>query len=355
MATSAAWEELPDIALISIYSKLSDANKLNAACTCKNWQRIFSTPKLWRYRRVVFNTQNAETTADRETKFIDQFGHCLYKLSLNFGQPNFKNCMAISKAGDLFMQRISLRNDIHIRELDLEALHMEQYWHFILSRNRLVGALCRMVRRQRFLHTVYMAGSRMRLIDGCRLLEALTKGATGSTIETIFMEDFFETTISPYRNPRFVKAMSRFLSLKHLHINYRYLNAVVLRNVSNRLGHSLENISLILDGDVRGNEIRGEVWREFASKCPMAEVGIYLCTTILRGNDMRTPFVDGMPISNIYLTSWSRNDETEHRLGLLLRHIAVHYKHKLGNCNVYDELYMIELKYMSCLKKGTRK
>lgn len=336
---STAWNEIPDIALISIYSKLSERNRLNVACTCKNWNRLFFTPKLWRYRRVVFDSQNAEAAVEKEVKFLDKLGHCMYKLSLNFGQPNFKNCMAISKAADQFLQRITCRNDIHIRELDLESLHMEQYWHFILSRNRLVTALCRMVRKQKFLQTVYMAGARMRVVDGCRLLEALASGATGSTIETIYMEDFFETNIFPFRNPRFVKALSRFSSLHHVHTNYRYLSSEILRNMANKLSHSLENVSLILDGDVRGIEIPSEVWHEFSAKCPMADIGIYLCTTILRGNDLRTPFVDGMPISNIYLTSWARIDETERRLGVLLKHIAVLYKNSLGNLFVVLALF----------------
>lgn len=329
MATTTDWGEIPDIALISIYSSLSDQNKLNVACTCKNWYRLFSTPKLWRYRRVVFDSQNAETSAEREVKFVEKFGHCLYKLCLNFGQPSFKTCMSISKAADMFLTRISGRNDIQIKEIEIEAMHMEQYWHFILSRNRLVTALCRMIRRQRLLQTVYLAGARMRVIDGCRLLEALAKGATGSTIQTIYMEDFFETRVFPFRNPRYVKVMSRFLSLKHVHINYRYLNGTILRNMANKLSRSLENISIILDGDVRA-EIDSGVWREFREKCPMADIGVYLCTTIVRGNDLRIPFVDGMPISNIYLTSWSRIDETEMRLAILLRHLARLYSNTLG-------------------------
>jgi hypothetical protein len=124
--------------------------------------------------------------------------------------------------------------------------------------------------------------------------------------------------------------MSKFLALEELHINYRYLNAVVLRNMASKLHRSLEHLSLVLEGDLRGVEIPADAWMEFSEKCPLADVGAYLCTTILRGNDLRPAFVRWMPLSQLYLTSWSRIDETEQRLGIFLRHLGNLYNTCLG-------------------------
>jgi hypothetical protein len=207
---------------------------------------------------------------------------------------------------------------------------MEQHWHFILSRGRVVSALSKMIRKQKFLECVYMAGTRMRLIDGCRILEALAKGRTKNTVKTLYMEDFFETNMFPFRTQRYVNAMAKFLALEELHINYRYLSSEMLRNIANTLPKHLVNLSLVLEGDIRGIEIRSDAWMEFSEKCPLANVGAYLCTTILRGNDLRTAFVRGLPLNQIYLTSWARVDETEQRLSIFLRHLGNMYNITLG-------------------------
>ena len=333
MATSTPWNDIPDVALLYIYQNLKNSDRLNVACTCKNWKRIFASSILWRERRVHFDTRWPEHKAEIEKTFIDKFGHCLHKLTLMIGQPTFKSCMTISKAVDSYLKHISRRNDIYLRELDLEHLHFEQNWHFILSRNRLVTSVCRMLRKQNCLENVYLSGARMRIFDGCRVLEALGKGFTGRTITNLYMEDFFEVNIIPFRHQRFVSAMSKFFSLKHLHINYRYLNSEILRNFANTLSPCLKGMSMILDGDVRGIEIPSEVWYEFCVRCPTVKVNIYLCTTILRGNDLRPAFVPEMPLHECYLTSYSRIDETEERLGILLHHLGDLYQSTLGNCS----------------------
>lgn len=330
MATSISWNEIPDIALIYIYSSLSDTDKLNVATTCKNWNRLFSTAILWRHRKVVFDAAAPEVTAEKEIKFLDKFGHCLNKLTLNFGRPTFKSCMTISKSVESYLKRFSCRNDINIRELDLESLHMEQHWHFILSRNRVVSALCKMIRRQRFLDSVYMAGARMRLIDGCRILEALGKVRGRNAIKSLYMEDFFETNIVPFRHQRYVNAISKFPALEELHVNYRYLSAEIIRNIANKETQNFDNLSVVLEGDLRGLEIPSDAWMEFTEKCPLADVSAYLCTTILRGNDLRSAFVRGIPLNQIYLTSWARIDETEQRLAVFLRHLGNMYNTTLG-------------------------
>ena len=330
MEAAMSWNDVPDIALIAIYSSLSDKDRLNVACTCKNWNRLFSSAKLWRHRRVVFNAISSEETAEREIKFLEKFGHCLYRLTLNLGRPTFKSCLTISKSVERYMNRFCSRNNIHIRDLDLESLHMEQHWHFILSRGRVVSALCKMIRKQKYLECVYMAGARMRLMDGCRILEALAKGRTRNTVKTLYMEDFFETNMFPVRTQRYVNAMAKFSTLEDLHINYRYLSAEMLRNIANILSKHLKSLSLVLEGDIRGTEIQSDAWMEFSEKCPLADVGAYLCTTILRGNDLRTAFVRGLPLSQIYLTSWARVDETEQRLSIFLRHLGNMYNTTLG-------------------------
>ncbi|KAH3813498.1 hypothetical protein DPMN_141959 [Dreissena polymorpha] len=144
------------------------------------------------------------------------------------------------------------------------------------------------------------------------------------------MEDFFEHNVFPFRYERFVTAMSKFSSLENLNINNRYINGVMLRNMANKLNHCLKNLSLVIEGDVRGIEIPADVWTEFGERCPGAEVSIYLCTTVVRGNDLRTTFVRGIPIGNVYLTSWSRVDETESRLAALLRHLGNLYHNSMS-------------------------
>lgn len=328
------WNQLPDVSLIEVYRYLRDVDKLSMACVCKNWYRLFSSSVLWRERKIVFNSLAADRTLSKETAFLNKYGQYLNKLKLGFGQPSFKSCAVISKAAESYLRRLTLRNDIHLKEIDLDNLQMEQHWHFILSRNRLVTALCRMLRKQRYLQSVYLTSARMRIFDGCRILEALAKGPTASTIRVIYMENLFETNVYPIRQIRYVNAMSRFLNLEQIHLNYKYLNSQVLKMFGKKLSKTLEHLSLMLEGDIRGIEIQSEHWEEFTKNCPKVRVGIYLCTTIIRGNDLRPPFVRGIPVCEVYMTSWARIDDTEERLGTLLTHMGNNYKFTLGNHSV---------------------
>ena len=330
MSTISDWGQLPDVSLVEVYSYVKDTDKLNMACVCKHWNRLFSSPVLWRERKIEFNSLAADRTAEKEIQFLSKHGQHLNKLKLGFGQPSFRSCALISKAADNFLRRLTLRNDIHLKEIDLDNLLMEQHWHFILSRNRVVTALCRMLRKQRYLETACLSSGRMRIFDGCRVLEALTKGPTVNTIKAIYMENLFETNIYPIRQVRYINAMSRFQCLEQLHLNYKYINSQILQAFGKNLSRTLEYLSLMMEGEVRGIEIPSESWEQFAKLCRKVRVGIYICTTILRGNDMRSPFVRGIPLVEIYLTSWARIDDTEQRLAPFLRHVGNIYKNTLG-------------------------
>ena len=330
MALAIDWAQLPDVSVIEVYRYLRDPDKLNMACVCKNWNRMFSSPVLWRERKIVFSSLAADRTAEKEMTFLSKYGHHLNKLKIGFSQPSFRSCAIISKAAESYLRRLTLRNDVHLKEIDLDNLHMEQHWHFILSRNRVITALCRMLRKQKYLESVYLTSARMRVFDGCRILESLSKGPTANTVKTIYMENLFETNVFPIRQIRYINAMSRFLNIEHLHLNYRYLNPQILKMFGQKLSKTFEYMSVMLEGDVRGIEIRPEHWDDLATNCPKLKVGIYLCTTIMRGNDLRSPFVKGIPISEIYMTSWARIDDTEERLAPLLTHIGNTYKSTLG-------------------------
>lgn len=340
MAAFVSWNNIPDSVLIYIYSILSDIDKLNAATTCQNWHRLFSTAILWRNRRIVFDSVTAEIKTEREIKFLDTFGHCLKKLTLTISRPSFQSCMLMSRSVECYLKSVSGCYDMHIRELVLENMHMEFHWNYILSRNRVISALCKMLRKQKVLETVFLTRARMKFADGCRVLVAMAGPKNGSSIiKTLYMEDFFQTHLLPCRHSRYIAAMSKFVSLEEIHINYRYLNADILRNIANNQSPSINKISVVLEGDVRGTEIPTVAWTEFTTRCPLANVVAYLCISKFRRNDLRTPFVRGIPLNKINMTSCGRIYGTTRRLGTLLRHLGLMYNSTLGIYSSYQFLY----------------
>ena len=351
MADTVDWSQLPDVSLVEVYLQLKDTDKLNMACACKNWYRLFSSSVLWRERKVEFSSLAADRTAEKEIKFLNKHGQHLNKLKLGFGQPSFRSCAVISKAAENYLKRFSLRNDIHLKMIDLDNLRMEQYWHFILSRNRLITAICRMLRKQKFLETVNLSNARMRIFDACRILESLSKGPTANTIKNLYIEDFFENNVYPMRQLRYLHAISRFLCLENIHLNYKYLSEEVLLYFGRRLSASLQYLSIMIEGDIRGMELPSHCWEELKSRCAKLKVAIYLCTTIIRGNDLTTSFVRGIPLCELYLTSWARFDDTEERLGILLRHIGNTYRSTIGKCIyiVFEPTHIIFVILLTCI------
>ncbi|RUS84133.1 hypothetical protein EGW08_008107, partial [Elysia chlorotica] len=75
----ARWENLPYVALVEIFRRLSNKDKYNAALTCRAWTLPFHRPALWRRGNFRFNGQNEW----RALTFVSLMGAALRHISVD--------------------------------------------------------------------------------------------------------------------------------------------------------------------------------------------------------------------------------------------------------------------------------
>lgn len=164
------WNVVPDLVLLNVFFQLGDEDRLSMALVCKNWYRLFQSPQLWRNRRVIFSTEKPFTTATNSLGFLKTFGKNLRVLTVGFAMPNFRNAKQISKAVEFYFNKATNVPDLRLKEFTLQNANMELYWHFILSRKRIISSLCRFLRRLHELTLINLIAAKMSLTDGCRVL-----------------------------------------------------------------------------------------------------------------------------------------------------------------------------------------
>lgn len=336
MATvnSSDWNVVPDLVLLNVFFQLEDEDRLSMALVCKNWYRLFQSPQLWRHRRVIFSTEKPYTSATNSLGFLKTFGKNLRVLTVGFAMPNFRNAKQISKAVEFYFNKATNIPDLRLKEFTLQNANMELYWHFILSRKRIISSLCRFLRRLHELTLINLIAAKMSLTDGCRVLESLGRGQASKTLQTVFIEDMFQAYISPNKHMRYTQAMSKFKSISWIYTNYDTINAQIMKNIANCMGEQFQKLTLTIDCDVSSNIIRSEDWNNFAEHCPNAEVVVYIYASAFK-QDVPSILVPGIPLKEIDIVSWPSVDSArralESNISSTLCHVALTYSNRIGS------------------------
>ena len=233
------WNNLPDTALINIYLCLQDRWKVNMALACKNWNRVMHTPCLWRTRYLELGGYRAMLAGERACSFAESHGAHLQYLYLTCTHPSFPACKIIQSTIDQFLQKIQTAKLLYFQ---LERLNMDTFWKFENLKGKVVCSLARFFRRQRHLVNFNMSDAHFSLSSGCRVLESVGS-ASGCTIKSLYLEDFFHTRLAIYEVNRFINAFSKFTNLSEIFVNYSYLCDEVLECMATNLAGKLMKIT----------------------------------------------------------------------------------------------------------------
>ncbi|KAJ8312287.1 hypothetical protein KUTeg_009660 [Tegillarca granosa] len=332
------WNHLPDIVLLEIYSLLGDTDRLHMATVCRHWKRMFYSPYLWRKRKFMFGGMLAEESAKKACAYLKIFGRHLRVLTVGFHAPTLRTVKSISRAAEIFFKRMTFLPELHLKEFTLFHINMEHYWHFLISRNRVINAVCRFLRRLRFLHTLNLVAARLTLSDGCRVLESLTRGCAARTLRTFYMEDIFTSSVFPVIHKRYLNAVSKFRGLRYLYTNYNTVNGQILLNFAKNLGDYFERLTVTIDEDVSRNLIPEDAWVKFARKCRNIKVSFYIYASGFQ-HSVTEALVDGIPMIEVDIVSWpalvSHRPDVERRIPLLIKHVADSYYKTLDETLLY--------------------
>lgn len=341
---SPAWASLPDVLVIQIYGYLRDHTRLCMACVCKRWKALFYTPSLWRRRRVHFTGARSENKAKRECEYMKVLGRHLKTMSLSFGNPTYRTVKVMALAAETYLKQLVYDPRIRLTEFVLHHLDLEHNWHFWISRNKVVGNLCRLFKRLRYLQTINVISCRVSLAEGCRLLESLARGYAGRTLRILSADDLFQTNILPIRHKRYVNVWPNFKSLTQIYFNYGAVNAEMLKTFGENLSKTLQKLTLSIEKNVSHIVIGSDAWENFSKCCPMATVTFYIYVTG-RYYDPTVALVKGIPVSELDTLSWATiatRDDMQAQIPRLLKHVGKTYADTIGTYKPPDMLYITD-------------
>ncbi|KAK6192057.1 hypothetical protein SNE40_003602 [Patella caerulea] len=326
---SIAWKNLPDIALIEVYGYLGDGDRANMALTCKNWCRIFETPRLWRSRSFEIGGYKASQIGQIAVKFSEKYGSFIRYLTLSCSHPSSHTCKIIQKTMEDFFHNIE---SARIYDFELERLELERFWKYDNVREKLVDSFVKFFRNQSHLRTFDMSSAQCPLTMGCKILEAVRE-ASGESVDDLCLEDFFHSRLAVFQVKRFRGIIAGFTNLRFLSINYNCISEAIIEILTTSASGKLRNFSIkVYRSDPHFHRIPTSVWRRLKQSCPSLEVDIWF-ESIGNSTEILPILVPDIPLRDIHL--WTGyDDDAEWNLHATLMHIGNNFKHCLANVSM---------------------
>ncbi|XP_041348757.1 F-box only protein 39-like [Gigantopelta aegis] len=338
------WSCLPDTALVEIYLYLHDRDRVNMAKACKNWNKVFSYPCLWRTRYIELGGYRAKLAGERALKFADMHGAHVRYLFLSCNHPSSHTCKVIQMTVDNFLEKIHHATIVHF---ELERLNLNRFWKFENLKEKVVNSFVRFFSGQRNMVNFDMLAAHFTLTSGCRILEAVGS-ASGSTIKDLDIEDFFHSRLAMFQVKRFRNAFSKFTNLSNVSLNYNCLSDDIFESMVKHLAGKLKNINCkIYRTDPHFHRISSFSWRKLKSVCPELSIDFWF-EGIGMSSDTTRILVPGAPVRKLHM--WTGyDDNADWQLGETIDHIAAHHKQivvvsmELDNNNEAIDVNLVKL------------
>ncbi|BFZ13261.1 hypothetical protein BsWGS_16300 [Bradybaena similaris] len=118
------WANLPDLALIRVFSYLSEVERCRVGATCRHWLQCLDTSQLWRTVKCDF-----ELPANRkQVKCIEKYGHFISRLTIDIDhtqEENTHNALAV-------LNHLSSLENVYLSYLAL-ALKGERVLDYVID------------------------------------------------------------------------------------------------------------------------------------------------------------------------------------------------------------------------------
>ncbi|GFN78744.1 F-box only protein 39 [Plakobranchus ocellatus] len=230
------WEGLPYVALVEIFRRLPNNDKINAALACRAWQLPFSRPALWRRANAQSRNGTVSTSIENLSIFLT-----------------------------------SLLNHNNSQVSTFTLTHLRRFAkHLAKSGCDVIQLLTLFLASQKSLTLINLDHAGLGSDDAFQLLAAATDWCEAS-IHTVSITEAF-CPVEGYdvaSDNRLLELLARFTALAELSLSHRYLSDDLLYLLASTAAFTLIQIS-IWAGYIGRAEGRTtpRAWRHLALTCP---------------------------------------------------------------------------------------
>ncbi|XP_014665422.1 PREDICTED: F-box only protein 39-like [Priapulus caudatus] len=330
----ASWEQVPNIVLVQVFSRLSDSDRLSASLVCQKWRQIFRYPSLWRTR--CFDISRGHTGEDaRAIAFARSLGPCLKQLYVILNHPTYIGCRRAQKTMTSLLSR--LYGKAQLAEFVMPHLEMDRFWKYDSVRDRLFRSLARFLRGQRRLRAFDMSGASVMPSEGYLLLAAVAKNS-GATVRDLNIEEYFRPRHPVFLSETFNELMGQFSNLHKLSISYNCMSDELLASLASTCAGRLSHVTVrCYKTEPHHQKIYGQQWKNLCRVCPKLKVK-YCLERIRAYSEIKLMLVPEIPLYHLQIWAGYESSQIDWRVCDTIDYITTNFCDTLEHVSLeYDE------------------
>ncbi|XP_045216834.1 F-box only protein 33-like [Mercenaria mercenaria] len=261
-----SWELMPSVIIVEILSYLALKDRLHASLVCRRWRSYLFQAKLWPKLSVCLRRNRRQ-----KNKFLaDVCGRFVRECAIYFDPHDgeeLKDCYKI-------LQILCDNKNLQVLQLQPRSCHIE--WTETVTSGRFAQRLECIIRTSRKLRHVSLGCSEEILAHSGYFLDRLSS-LHGNSLEALHLASVKEDSDNYGIVDLDVYKFRTFTSLKHLSIDYDFLDNQLLHIFSEPSRQPLETLNIHVHGVGPEHEnVTNASWRQFSNHNKRIEVTINL-------------------------------------------------------------------------------
>ena len=323
------WKFLPEPALVEIYKRVADCDRLSMARTCRRWHSVFGNSEIWRHRSFRFGgLRKYRTVVWKALKVSRAFGRHFRSMEITCDHPTRAVAGLFSHTLRKLVGVFKWKN-IQLRRLSIPRLQMDRNYRNPSIKNRLSIAICRLLKMQTSLVCFDMNNAGFDALHASQILKALTS-RDDFELRELNLEDFASNRLNLYDKVYFKDAIARLSHLSRLYINYSYVNDDVMRIITQTCGHCLEEFGVkIYRLEAHNHVISPACWNDLKERSPNLKANIYF-EGVANSSVVQAILIPQIPVKWLQVWSGKKMYYLDWKLRDTLKYIGQNFNETIG-------------------------
>lgn len=309
--TGPPWDRLPAHIVSKIAWYLYPWERVRMAKACSRWYTgVLRAPSLWRSTEIQLRGNWRDYS---EIEYIRYLGRYLKRLTVCGAIRCHRHTKKFQRSVTTVFAHLYRQGPVQLTDLTITEFHLQSYFRGTTgagARSGVLRSINRFLRQQRMLRAVDLSFNTMNQEEGVTVLTSLATSRSASKIQRLNIEELFKNKQNIFESDKFVQAVTQFLNLKLLVINYSCLSNELLCGLGNHGNYigKMERLDVRCSrSDSSDHMIHPTSWQSFKMAFPHVRVHFRLYSWI-KLNDLQRILVSEIPLTNLVILG--HNDDS---------------------------------------------
>ncbi|PIK38972.1 putative F-box only protein 39-like [Apostichopus japonicus] len=212
---------LPAHIISEIACYLYPWERVRMAKACRRWYNgILRSPSLWRSTEVQLRGNWRDNS---EIDYIRYLGQYLKRLTVCGAIRCHRHTKKFQRSVTTIFANLYRQGPVQLNDLTITEFHFQSYFRGssgAFARAGVIKSINRFLRQQRKLRAIDLSFNTVTEEEGVSLLSSLANARCVTKLERLNIEEFFKNKERMYVSVEFVHAVTQFINLRLLVINY---------------------------------------------------------------------------------------------------------------------------------------